>query len=189
MDEPEAPGSARASIVYSFPPVADVRARVLILGSMPSQASLAAGQYYAHPRNAFWPILGALLGFAPDLPYPERVVRLKDGGIALWDVLHSCARRSSLDADIQENSIRPNAIAPLLQQYPAIRRVFFNGSKSEQAFRRYVLPDLGPEYPDLTYRRLPSTSPAHAARSFAQKLDAWRAVFQAIHPDHQVSSA
>ena len=181
MDEPEAPGSTHASIVYSFPPVVDARARVLILGSMPSQASLAAGQYYAHPRNAFWPILGALLGFSPELPYPERVASLKDGGMALWDVLHSCARRSSLDADIQENSIRPNAIAPLLQQFPAIRRVFFNGSKSEQAFRRYVLPEIGPKRPDLTYRRLPSTSPAHAARSLQEKLAAWRALLD-DHP-------
>lgn len=156
---------------------------------MPSQASLAAAQYYAHPRNAFWPIIGALLGFSPDLPYPDRVSRLRVGGIALWDVLHSCARHGSLDADIEEDSIRPNAIGPLLRQYPAIRSVFFNGTRSELAFRRYVLPEIGPDRPDLTYRRLPSTSPAHAARSFAQKLNAWAAVLPAIDRDHPVGGA
>jgi hypoxanthine-DNA glycosylase len=186
LDEPESAGSARASIVHGFPPIADGRARVLILGSMPSQASLAAGQYYAHPRNAFWPIIGALLGFSPDLPYPDRVARLRAGGIALWDVLHSCARHGSLDADIEEDSIRPNAIGPLLRQYPAIRRVFFNGTRSELAFRRYVLPEIGPDRPDLTYRRLPSTSPAHAARSLQQKLLAWRVVTDLTQPDSQV---
>lgn len=180
-DEPEAAGSARASIVHSFPPIADVRARVLILGSMPSQASLAAGQYYAHPRNAFWPIIGALLGFSPEIAYPDRVARLRDGGIALWDVLHSCARQGSLDADIEEDSIRPNAIGPLLRQYPAIRRVFFNGTRSELAFRRYVLPEIRTDRPDLAYRRLPSTSPAHAARSLQEKLAAWRALLD-DHP-------
>lgn len=143
---------------------------------MPGKASLEAQQYYAHPRNAFWAILAELLGFPRDLPYRQRLERLQSRGIALWDVLHSCARSSSLDADIDEASIVPNAIPELLVEHPGISRIFFNGSKAEQAFRRYVAPTLAAIRPDLRCQRLPSTSPAHAARSFEQKLAAWRVV-------------
>ncbi|MCU0736368.1 MAG: DNA-deoxyinosine glycosylase [Methylotetracoccus sp.] len=160
--------------IQSFPPVGDAGARILILGSMPGKASLEAQQYYAHPRNAFWRIVGQLLGFAWDLPYPQRLEYLRSRGIALWDVLHSCTRRSSLDADIEEASILPNEVGPFLDQHGAIGRVYFNGSKAEQAFRRYIAPTLSPQRVDLRCFRLPSTSPAHASLSFEQKLDAWQ---------------
>lgn len=149
---------------------------ILILGSMPGAASLAAGQYYAHPRNAFWPIIGRLLGFPPDLPYPERLAVLRSRGIALWDVLHSCSRAGSLDASIDESSIRPNAIGRFLETHGAIQRIYFNGAKAEQAFRRHVLPSLDHRGGAMSGCRLPSTSPAHAARSLEQKLAAWRAI-------------
>jgi len=163
--------------VCSFPPVADRGARVLILGSMPGVASLRAGQYYAHPRNAFWPILATLLEWPDGLAYNERLVRLRRSGIALWDVLQSCIRPGSLDADIEEASIVPNDFAAFLACHDGIDRVFFNGSKAEQAFRRHVLPGLRCDG-RLACRRLPSTSPAHAARGFDEKLQAWRCVIE-----------
>jgi hypoxanthine-DNA glycosylase len=98
-------------------------------------------------------------------------------GLAVWDVLASCTRESSLDSDIDEASIVPNDFAGFFREHPGIRRVFFNGAKAEQSFRRHVLPALGsaPDAaPERTYTRLPSTSPAHAAMSFERKLEAWR---------------
>lgn len=166
--------SAAPSRIESFPPVCDDRASILILGSMPGRASLQAGQYYAHPRNVFWRIVAELLGFSSDLPYPQRLEHLRSYGIALWDVLHSCQRRSSLDSDIEEASVLPNAISEFLIEHETIRRVYFNGAKAEQAFRRYIATRLPPARRDLRCVRLPSTSPAHASRSFEQKLDAWR---------------
>ncbi|MGY6217415.1 DNA-deoxyinosine glycosylase [Methylolobus aquaticus] len=163
--------------VCSFPPVADCNARVLILGSMPGVASLQAGQYYAHPRNAFWPILAALLDWPSGVAYAERLARLRAARIALWDVLQSCRRDGSLDAAIDDTSIVPNDFGRFLLQHTRITHVFFNGSKAESAFRRYVLPELFCA-DRLVCERLPSTSPAHAARGFDEKLRAWRRVVQ-----------
>lgn len=168
--------SGSPSRILSFPPVCDKDATMLILGSMPGRASLQAQQYYAHPQNAFWRILGHLLGFPSDLPYPQRLEQLTSRGIALWDVLHSCTRHSSLDSDIEETSIIPNAIAQLLSEHAGIRRIYFNGSKAEQAFRRHVAPALSARGTELICLRLPSTSPAHASRSFQDKVEAWRIV-------------
>jgi len=154
-----------------FPPVAASDARVLVLGSMPSLASLAAGEYYAHPRNAFWPIMGELLGFDSKAPYAVRTRALSKARIALWDVIVTCVREGSLDANIAQAV--PNDIHGFLRRHPGIRTVFFNGTAAATLFRRLVEPGL--ERP-LDCHRLPSTSPAHAARSFAKKLAAWRAV-------------
>ena len=162
--------------VRSFPPVEDARASVLILGSLPGGASLAAGQYYAHPQNLFWRILLDLLEAKPDLPYAARTRLLKARGIALWDVLESCVREGSLDAAIEEETIVVNDFASFYRKHPRIRRVFFNGAKAEAAYRRYVRPSVEAVGAPRKYARLPSTSPAHAARSFAQKRDAWKVV-------------
>lgn len=159
--------------VRSFPPLEDRHARVLILGSMPGAASLAAAQYYAHPRNHFWPIMGQLFGAGPDLPYAKRVRRLKSCGIAVWDVLESCVRPGSLDADIEEGSIAVNDFAGFFDAHPGISAVFFNGAKAESAYRRHVLGGLPSPACALPVRRLPSTSPAHAVLSFEGKLAAW----------------
>jgi hypoxanthine-DNA glycosylase len=161
--------------IYSFPPVISGNPRVLILGSMPGRRSLEMGQYYAHPQNAFWRILGELLGFDPGLPYPERLERLSRGGIALWDVLQSCEREGSLDTAIQMEV--PNDLAGLLHAHASIRLVGCNGGKAWSAFQKHVLPALEPDrLAALELRRMPSTSPANASVRFAQKLAAWREI-------------
>ncbi len=158
------------SRLHSFPPVAGKDATVLILGSMPGTRSLQAQQYYAHPHNAFWKIMGELSGAAPQLPYAQRLRALRQAHIALWDVLHSCERQGSLDSDIEAEQV--NDFADFFKRHPHITRVCFNGAKAEQSFRKYV---LGKQtLPDLHYTRLPSTSPAHAGMRYEEKLAAWR---------------
>ena len=170
--------------IRCFAPVADpATARVLILGSMPGVASLTAGQYYAHPRNQFWPIMGALFGAGPDLPYPDRLATLTRAGIALWDVLSSCERRVSLDSAIDLRSAQANDFASFLDRHPGITRVCFNGALAETRFRHDVMAHVRP----LECIRLPSTSPAHAGLSAADKLQAWRAALQPGR-DHTAST-
>ncbi len=166
-------GGAGHELLHGFPPIAGATARTLILGTMPGQASLAAGQYYAHPRNAFWPILGALLGFDPAAPYEHRVACLMASDIALWDVLRRCRRRGSLDHDIDRTSIAANDFATFFARHPGIDRVYFNGAGAETLYRRHVLRP-GDRSVRRTGVRLPSTSPAHAALSLAAKRAAWR---------------
>ena len=121
-----------AERIRCFPPVADPdTARVLILGSMPGVASLTAQRYYAHPRNQFWPIMGALFGAGPDLPYAERLRALTRAGIALWDVLESCERAGSLDAAIDVRSAQANDFAAFFDAHPGIVRIAFNGGTAE----------------------------------------------------------
>jgi hypoxanthine-DNA glycosylase len=146
---------------------------VLILGSMPSEASLAAHEYYAFCHNQFWRIAGEIAGVAPDAPYLRRKAALKRCRIALWDVVESCVRSGSLDSAIREDSIRVNDFAAFLAAHPAIRRICFNGRKAESVWRRLVAPSL-PATPEVGYVLLPSTSPAHAAMSYRAKLRTWR---------------
>lgn len=153
--------------IFSFPPVVRGDARVLILGSMPGRASLEAQQYYAHPRNLFWPIMGALFAAGVDLPYGRRLQILQDHHVALWDVLQSCVRPGSLDSAIEREVA--NDFASFFKKQSAITHVFFNGGKAESAFRRHV--KEGRDHLILT--RLPSTSPAYAALPFEKKLAAW----------------
>lgn len=156
------------SVAVSFPPVAAPDARLLILGSMPGVASLNAQRYYAHPRNAFWPIMATLLGFAVDTPYERRLQHLLAARIALWDVLASCYRPGSLDSAIDPASQVANDFDRFLRKHPHIQRICFNGGKAAQSFRRQVLPTL--TRTDLDFVQLPSTSPAHASLSFDAKL-------------------
>ncbi len=160
--------------IHSFPPVESSTAQILILGSMPGKESLRAVEYYAHPRNAFWRIMGELIGASPDMPYDARIQLLKSSKIALWDVLASCSRSGSLDADIVADSITPNDFSSFFLSHPHITHVFFNGAKAEQCFMKYVIPTLEIEY--LHCQRLPSTSPAHASITYAEKLEVWRAI-------------
>lgn len=159
------------SRVTSFSPIADKSARVLVLGSMPGVLSLQANQYYAHPRNAFWRIMSSIYGFSADAPYETRVESLKASGVALWDVLQACVRVGSLDSAIEAGSRVPNDFPAFFEQHPGIKLVGFNGGEAEKSFRRYALPHLSAS--DITFVRLPSTSPAHAV-SFERKVAAWR---------------
>jgi hypoxanthine-DNA glycosylase len=160
--------------VRSFPPIAGESARMLILGTMPGAASLNARQYYAHPRNAFWGILADLLGFDLRLDYAARTQRLVDAGIAVWDVLQSCERRGSLDANIESATIVANDFDRFFARHPRIERVCFNGATAEALFRRHVLQSVGDR--QLTYIRLPSTSPANASIPPSEKARRWRAL-------------
>lgn len=165
--------------VTGFPPLIAEGAQVLILGSMPGKASLQAQAYYAHPRNAFWPIMATLLDFDPELPYAQRVEVLQASGVAVWDVLQSCERPGSLDTAICRHSEQANDFAALFRRYPDIRQVFCNGDKAWQSFRRHVVIPL--ELHQLPCHRLPSTSPAHASLNFAAKLAAWQPVADALN--------
>ena len=159
--------------VEGFPPIVSESSKLLILGSMPGATSLRAGQYYAHPQNAFWPIMGELFEAGPSLPYEKRVERLQSVGVALWDVLQACSRPGSLDASITEEVA--NDFPALFGKYPDITHVFFNGSKAETAFRRHASPAL-PKGHHIIFTRLPSTSPAHAAMRPEAKVQAWSVV-------------
>lgn len=152
--------------------------RVLILGTMPGKMSLAQQQYYAHPQNAFWRIVGELLHIDAKADYAIRIKELAKKNIVLWDVLKFCVRESSLDADIKRHSEVPNDIAQLLKTHKTIQRVCFNGAKAAQLYRRHILPQLTENFRAIEYSQLPSTSPAHAGMRYAEKLDAWRVILK-----------
>jgi hypoxanthine-DNA glycosylase len=162
----------------SFPPIADAHVRVLILGSLPGQVSLQRQQYYAQPQNAFWKIMGRLFGAGPELAYAERAQHLVQNGIALWDVCASAHRPGSLDAAIVHSSVVPNDLAAFIATHPGIGLICFNGGKAAELYRRFVLPGLPATVCAIRYETLPSTSPAHAAMPFEEKLTRWAAILQ-----------
>jgi len=149
--------------------VAGPRTRLLLLGSFPGAASLAAQQYYGHPRNQFWPMLAALWGIdLPALPYAQRLQQLAERGLGLWDVYASCRREGSLDSAIREP--QRNDLAALAARLPQLQAIAHNGGESAKLMR--ITAALG-----LTVHRLPSTSPANSSWSFERKRAAWAAVF------------
>ena len=158
--------------IHSFSPVARADARLLILGSMPGEKSLAEQQYYAHPRNAFWSITGELFNFSPLAPYKERALAIIEARVALWDVMATCKRQSSLDSDIVESSIIANDFNVFFGQHPLVEAVYFNGQKAAQSFMKRVAPGLDPGN-SISTTVLPSTSPAHAALNWEKKFNAW----------------
>ncbi|MFI5345304.1 MAG: DNA-deoxyinosine glycosylase [Elusimicrobiota bacterium] len=150
----------------SFAPVVGRSPRVLILGSLPGEASLKLGQYYGHPRNRFWELVGAALGEdLRGLPYAKRLARLKARGVALWDVVAEAEREGSLDSAIRGET--HNAVLDLIRRR-RIRAVYLNGRKAADSFRRAC---GAPE--DIAVHLLPSSSPAHASLPWAEKLAAW----------------
>ncbi len=161
-----------------LPALVQPGAQILILGSMPGQASLDQQRYYGHPRNQFWPLMQALFGVDANLPYAQRCQALQQAGVALWDVIGQCQRAGSLDSAIVRQSVTFNALAALCQQYPTIQQIWLNGGKAAQCFRQYQkhLQIHAKVWPadSIQIRTLPSTSPAHASVSFAEKLAIWR---------------
>ena len=149
------------------------KARVLILGSMPSVISLEKQQYYAHPRNAFWRIMAALFNQNKPLSYQQGQLILQAEGVAVWDILKSCHRPGSLDADIDSHSAEVNDFATLFKEFTRLRSVFFNGATAESLYKKQVFPLLPTKYKTLSYTKLPSTSPAYASMCYADKLNAW----------------
>ena len=172
MDRKPAAKSSSPPRARGFPPIAGPGARILILGSLPGRASIDAGEYYAHPRNAFWPIMRALVG--ADGSYEQRCACLVRNGIAVWDVLASSVRDGSLDAGIRPGSAVCNDFAAFLHEYPGLRLACFNGRKAEQLYRRCAGP---PGFGSATSTAsLPSTSPAYASLPYADKLARWRGI-------------
>ncbi len=153
----------------SFPPIVDAQAQVLLLGTLPGEESLRRQQYYAHPRNLFWPILFALFDAAPAADYAAKLAFAAARRVALWDVCAVGEREASADASIRREE--PNAIDRLLDMHPLIRAVAFNGTGARRLYDRHFA-----RRPSLAYLALPSTSPAHARLGFAEKLGQWSAL-------------
>lgn len=152
-------------------PVVGPATRLVVLGSFPGVASLGAAQYYAHPRNHFWPLVSRLLGVDfRSLPYEQRLQAAVDHGLGLWDVYAACRRVGSLDSAIEQAEMNDLGLLPRLA--PGLRGLAHNGGESARAMR--LTRSFG-----LPVYRLPSSSPANASWSFERKLAAWREVFQA----------
>jgi double-stranded uracil-DNA glycosylase len=149
-----------------FPPVARSDARVLILGSLPGRVSLEAREYYAHGRNAFWRIMGDLFGFDPKAPYADRLARLTENRVALWDVCASAERPGSLDSRIKGEIL--NDFKKFFAAHRGLEQICFNGKTAERLYFQLALPTTASTV------CLPSSSPAHAALNFEQKLSQWR---------------
>ena len=159
-----------------FAPVVDAHTRLLILGSLPGDASLAAGQYYAHPRNGFWRLTGGVIGRdLVDLAYPQRLAALQAAGIGLWDVITTAHRTGSLDTAIRDPEFAD--LTGLVATLPHLRAVAFNGATAARAGRRVLATGAG----GLTLIDLPSSSPAHA-RPLADKASAWAGLGEVLGP-------
>lgn len=157
---------------FSFPPSIDGDSTVLILGSMPGVRSLELQQYYAHPQNRFWKLMGQLLDYPlPDTEYQQRLAILKQHKIALWDVIAYCRRSGSLDSAISGERVYD--FPALFEQYPNIKRLCFNGGKAHQAFLRHYK-HLPNRYSNIELFPLPSTSPANARMRLTDLIDVWR---------------
>ncbi len=174
------PRPARVPLLRGLPPLENPSARVLILGSMPGAASLAARQYYAHPRNLFWTLLGESFGFDPKAPYAQRVAALRDARIAVWDVIGRCRRAGSLDTRIETASVVANDFDTFLARHRALTLICFNGVAAAAHWRRHVPTAVAANAPRCV--TLPSSSPANAAVALSAKRAAWdlvRATLQA----------
>ena len=168
--------------VQSFPAVVQADAKVLVLGSMPGVTSLNEVAYYAHPRNAFWPIAIACFGDTTIdkanltlWPYQQRLQLLKSNRVALWDVLAECVRPGSLDSAIDQKSVAVNPIPKFLDQHASIERIVFNGKTAYSLFNRHIekAKDVNWAAYNVELITMPSTSPAMAQLSLAEKYAVW----------------
>ncbi|HPF25147.1 MAG TPA: DNA-deoxyinosine glycosylase [Steroidobacteraceae bacterium] len=164
--------------VIAFAPLIGRAPRVLVLGSLPSVASLAANEYYAHPRNAFWRILASITGCDAGAPYAARTAAAERTGIAIWDVLAAATRPGSLDTSIDVKSATTNDFGTLLQRRRTLRLIVHNGQSSAALYERLVIPRLDGRNLRLPRVTLPSTSPANAGQSFEQKAAIWLATLR-----------
>jgi len=169
----------------SFPPIIGSQPTILILGSMPSQISLAEQRYYANPANAFWWLMAQLIGFPLDLTYTQRSQCLTNAGYAIWDVLQDCEREGSLDSNIVRASEQPNDIEALLSDNPSVKKIGFNGRAAQTIFKRHN--KLASRTLPLRQCLLPSTSPAHASMTKQQKLQAWCTALQ-VSPSSEIKA-
>jgi len=165
----------RAKACRGIPPAAGNHPAVLILGSFPSVQSLAAGEYYANPRNRFWAVMEELLGIDRTLPYRERLSCLEHRGVVLWDVIATCQREGSGDGAIRDPV--PNDIPGFVHAHRTLRLVVLNGSTAGRLFRS-AWPDALPA--GVRYAVLPSTSPANARYRLPDLLDRWRVILAAV---------
>ena len=164
------------TVLQGFAAQVTAGTRVLVMGSMPGVASLTAGQYYAHPRNRFWPLMQVLCGVDPALPYERRLQALRAAGIGLWDVLAHCQRPGSLDAAIRPGSEVAVDLPGLLPHCPHLRLVACNGATAARLYARHLQPAVEALRPELPMLALPSTSPANAASSLAALQQQWQAL-------------
>lgn len=154
--------------LIAFPPILPQAPHTLILGTMPGAKSLQLNQYYGHPQNQFWKFMGEIYGAHKTLPYEDRVQILKDKGIAVWDVLSSCTRIGSMDADIQNATV--NDFETFYKEHPTLQRVIFDSLVAEKLYLKHALPILTR---NLNYQRVPSPSPAYAKMGYQEKLILW----------------
>ncbi len=168
-----------------FPPIIGGTPKVLVLGTLPSVKSVEKQQYYGHPQNGFWKIMAALVGATGD--YDMRRAALIESRIAVWDVLQSSVRPGSMDADIDLGTASANPLAELVNEQASIARVCFNGQKARQLFDRFV--DIATLRDNVMLVNLPSTSPAYASMSLAEKSRHWRDALRPVidlkEPDAQ----
>jgi TDG/mug DNA glycosylase family protein len=172
--------------VHGFAPIATPDARVLILGSLPSQQSLQKHEYYGNPQNAFWRVMGTLFDAGPDIPYRQRAATLKRHGIAVWDVLQSSVRPGSMDAAIDQESARPNDFRTFFDEHRMLELLCFNGKKAAELYERLVAPQRIGTINDIAFRIMPSTSPAYASMKFDEKVRLW-SIIRRPTDDHRSS--
>ena len=174
---------AMAKRSRGFPPIAAPDARLLILGSLPGQMSLARQQYYAQPQNAFWRIMGVLFGAGLDVPYEQRAGILMANRIALWDVCKTASRPGSLDSSIDPHSVIANDFRRFFREHREVEAVCTNGGTATRLYARLVHPKLPAGARAIPVHPLPSTSPAHASMRFDEKLARWRALLDYLARD------
>lgn len=164
-----------------MPPIIDEKAEILVLGSMPGTMSLNKSQYYAHPRNHFWPIMYAIFDEPLSMDYAERLNFIMNRHIALWDIIGSCEREGSSDGSI--TAIKVNDIEALLEQYPGIKLIILNGLKAESTYRKYLKLKKGPLVRAV---KAPSTSPipGRNVKSFEEKLVEWKQIIASTQENH-----
>ena len=163
-------------ISTGFDPIAAPDAKVLILGSLPSQLSLQKQEYYGNPQNAFWRVMGELFDAGPDNSYEDRADKLRRSGIAVWDVLRSSARPGSMDAAIDLATARPNDFQTFFEDHPMLELLCFNGKKAAELYQRLVAPQEFSNIDNIDFKTLPSTSPAYASMKLDEKVRLWSSI-------------